>query len=166
MVSYLVFLAFPALMAFAGANDLLTMRIPNKVSLLLLGTFMVAAPLAGFTWNEIGLHLAAGAVTLAAGIVLFALGGFGGGDAKLLGAAAVWIGFDHLVTYIAYVTIFGGALAVILLAYRWMPLVYVKAPEWAWTLHKRGGPIPYGIAIAAAALLIYPETTWLPTLTS
>ena len=51
-------------------------------------------------------------------MVLFGLNLVGGGDAKLLAASALWIGYEQLVPFLLYVTIFGGALALLLLAYR------------------------------------------------
>lgn len=158
MFDYALLLAFPALLAFGGAYDLLTMTIPNRVSLTLVVVFLVVALIAGLSVEQILWHLAAGFVVLAAGIILFAVGGFGGGDAKLLAAAALWIGFDQLVPFLAYVTIFGGALALAILFYRSVPIIGVYAPDWAMKLHKRGTGIPYGIAIACSALLIYPQT--------
>ena len=84
----------------------------------------------------------------------------GGGDAKLLAAAALWLGFDQLVPFLAYVTIFGGALALLLLAYRRCPPARLPLPDWAARLHAKGEGMPYGVAIAAGALSIYPLTSW------
>jgi len=33
--------------------------------------------------------------------------------------------------------------------------------EWAERLHRRGGGVPYGVALAAAALFVYPQTEWM-----
>lgn len=147
-------------MAYAAAMDLLTMTIPNRVSLGLAGAFFLAAPLMGLSLADIGLHLGAGLLVLAASIALFAVGGFGGGDAKLLSAAALWIGFDQLLPFLLYVTVFGGVLALAILYYRRIPVLGIRAPDWAMNLHKRGSGIPYGIAITASALLVFPLTPW------
>jgi prepilin peptidase CpaA len=154
-------------MAFAAAMDLLTMRIPNGVSIALAVTFLVAAPFAGLSLSDVLIHIAAGAVVLAAAIVLYAVGGFGGGDGKLLAAAALWIGFEGLVTYLTFVAIAGGVLAVAILLFRTVPAIEAfPVPEWALKLHRQGTGIPYGIAIAAGALLIYPHTAWFIALAS
>lgn len=158
MFDYALLLVFPALLAFGAAYDLLTMTIPNRVSIALVALFVVVAPVAGVSGHEFLMHFTAGAIVLLGGITLFAIGGFGGGDAKLLAAAALWIGFDQLVDFLAYVTIFGGALAVAILLYRNMPIIGVYMPDWAMKLHRRGTGIPYGIAIAASALMIFPKT--------
>lgn len=158
MFDYALLLVFPALVAFGASYDLLTMTIPNRVSIALVALFMVAALVSGVSGHEFLMHVAAGLIVLLGGITLFAIGGFGGGDAKLLAAAALWIGFDHLVDFLAYVTIFGGALAVAILLYRNTPIIGVYMPDWAMNLHRRGTGIPYGIAIAASALMIFPKT--------
>jgi prepilin peptidase CpaA len=155
---YALLLAFPALVAFGGAYDLLTMTIPNRVSIALVALFLVVAVISGLSTQDILSHLTAGAIVLVAGIVLFAIGGFGGGDAKLLAAAALWIGLDQLVPFLTYVTLFGGVLAIAILLYRNSVLVHPRAPDWAVNLHKQGTGIPYGIAIASSALLIFPQT--------
>jgi prepilin peptidase CpaA len=152
---------FPGVVAFAGAMDLFTMTIPNRVSLALVAAFLVLAPLSGFGMEEMASHLCAGLLVLAVGIVMFALGWFGGGDAKLLAAVALWVGFDSLFAYILYVAVAGGVLVELFLLFRNMPLPRAVIGEgWAHRLHKRDGGIPYGIALAAGALLVYPYTSW------
>jgi prepilin peptidase CpaA len=97
---------------------------------------------------------------LGIGILFFSAGWFGGGDAKLMAAAALWIGFDDLLVYFTQVAILGGVLAIAILAYRRLPATALPGPDWALRLHKSGTGIPYGLAIAGAALWIYPQTAW------
>lgn len=155
-----VLMTFAAIMAFAAAMDLLTMTIPNRVSIALVATFAIAAPLIGLGPHEILSHVGAGLLILAVAFVLFALGGFGGGDAKLLAAGALWIGFDNLLLYLVCVTIFGGILALAILFYRRIPATALPIPDWALRLHDRSCGIPYGIAIASSALFVFPLTPW------
>lgn len=162
---HVLILVFPAVMAFGAAMDLLTMTIPNRITLGLAAAFFFVAPLMGLSIGEIMMHVAVGSLVLIFGILLFAVGGFGGGDAKLLAAAALWIGLDQLVPFLTYVTLFGGALAIAILLYRSNALVHPRTPDWAVKLHKQGTGIPYGIAIASSALLIYPHTSWFASLT-
>ena len=148
-------------MAFAGAMDFFTMTIPNRVSLALIAGFAVVAAMAGAPWMLVANHVAAGLLFLGVGIFMFSMGWLGGGDAKLLAAAALWLGFDSLFPYITLVTILGGALAIGLLAFRNItPPVWLMGQEWALRLHDRRGGIPYGIALAGAALWVYPSTPW------
>ena len=160
MFEYSLLLVFPAIMAFAGATDLLTMRIPNRISVALVAAFFLLAPLMGLPLATIMMHVAAGALVLAAAFVLFAVGGFGGGDAKLLAAGALWIGLDGLLLYLIGVTMFGGLLALAILLFRKAPVDAYPIPAWAYRLHLPKSGIPYGIAIAASALYVYPKTPW------
>jgi prepilin peptidase CpaA len=163
VAGYPLLFVFPFAMAYAAASDLLTMRIANSVSLGLVVAFLVIALIAGMTAEEMLIHFAIGAALLVAGMLLFGLNLVGGGDVKLLAAAGLWIGYDQLAPFLLYVTIFGGALALLLLAYRRFPATALPLPAWAARLHAEGEGMPYGIAIAAGALVVYPLTNW-PTL--
>jgi prepilin peptidase CpaA len=154
-------LSFPVAMAFAAANDLFTMTIPNKISLALIVLFAASALVVGMPLQDAAIHVGVGLAVLVFGFVLFQFNMLGGGDAKLMAAGALWMGIDHVLFFMAYLTIFGGLLAVAILFYRrWIPVHKLKLPGWAVRLHRNGTGIPYGIAIAAAALMLYPETTW------
>ncbi len=152
-------LLFPALMAFAASSDLFTMTISNRITLILVGGFFVLALWTGMSPNDVLWHVGAATAVLAVGFVFFARGWIGGGDAKLAAATALWIGFDHLMAYLLYASIFGGLLTLAIIRFRLMPLPALLADkEWVKRLHQSDGGVPYGIALAAAALLIYPET--------
>ncbi|MBV9956666.1 MAG: prepilin peptidase [Pseudolabrys sp.] len=158
----LLLLLFPALMAFAAASDLLTMTISNRLSLALAGGFVLLAIVTGMDWSAIGLHVGAAFVVLTIAFICFAQGWIGGGDAKLAAATALWFGFDYLLDYLLYASIFGGALTLLLIQFRLLPLPAALARQpWIMRLHEKGGGVPYGIALAAAALAVYPHTGWL-----
>lgn len=159
MISTALLMTFPVAMAFAAANDLFTMRIPNKISLALLAAFACAMAYAQLPMEQVLWHVGIGAAALVVGFTLFAFNLFGGGDAKLLAAGALWMGADFVIPYVAYITIFGGVLCAVILAYRrFVPAQSLALPGWALRLHANGGGVPYGIAIAAAGLAIYPST--------
>jgi prepilin peptidase CpaA len=153
---------FPALMAFAASSDLFTMTISNRITLVLIGGFVALALFIGMPLHDMLVHAGAAAMVLAVTFVFFARGWIGGGDAKLAAATALWLGFDHLVAYLLYASIFGGVLTLAMIKFRLMPLPAALAEqEWVKRLHKLDGGVPYGIALAAAALLIYPDTPWM-----
>jgi len=153
---------FPAIMAFAVSSDLLTMTISNRVSLILTGGFFALALASGMSGTAMLMHVAAGTIVLFAGFVCFARGWVGGGDAKLAAATALWLGFEHLTNYLLYASLFGGALTLLLIQFRMMPLPrMLSGQEWVQRLHERNAGVPYGIALAAAALCIYPDTSWM-----
>jgi prepilin peptidase CpaA len=155
-------LLFPSLMAFAAASDLFTMTISNRVSLTLAVGFLALALLSGMGSYDILWHVGAGAAVLAVAFLCFVMGWVGGGDAKVASAAALWFGFGHLLNYLVYASLFGGALTLLLLQFRQWPLPYPFAGQaWLLRLHAKESGIPYGIALAIGALMIYPETQWI-----
>jgi len=158
-------LLFPALMAFAASSDLLTMTISNRLSLALAGSFFPLTIVIGMSLPAIGMHLAAAALVLAVCFGFFSMGWMGGGDAKLAAVTALWFGFDYLLDYLIYAALFGGALTLLLIQFRKLPLPEALARQsWILRLHETGGGVPYGIALAAAALTVYPKTAWMPAL--
>jgi prepilin peptidase CpaA len=162
-IGFLLFALFPLGMAFAAASDLFTMTISNKLSLGLLAAFLVLVPLTGVDIHTVGMHVVAGSVVLVAGFVLFALGWIGGGDAKFASIVALWLGWGHVVDFVTISAAFGGALTLGLLAFRkWiaLPAFAVNQP-WLERLHDSRTGVPYGIALAAAAMMIYPDTIWI-----
>jgi prepilin peptidase CpaA len=155
-------LFFPALMAFAAASDLFTMTISNRVSLALAAGFLALAVASGMAPSDILMHLAAGSAVLVGAFACFAFGWIGGGDAKVAAGAALWFGFAHLLNYLIYASLFGGVLTLLLLQFRQWPLPYALAGQsWLLKLHAKESGIPYGIALAVGALMIYPETEWI-----
>lgn len=154
-------LAFPFLIIRAAVSDLLTMTIPNKISILLCALFALYVPIIGMGWNDIGLHLAGAGAVFVVCFGLFALGVMGGGDAKLLSAISLWFGWSLLlVEFLLYTAIFGMFLTLAFICVR----PYVVLPGFLgnirWLnllMHPKTG-IPYGLAIAAGALTVYPTS--------
>lgn len=159
MTEAAIFVILPLCLAIAAFSDLFTMTIPNRVSAMLLGAFVVVAPLAGLGLPMIGMHLLAGLTVFLACFTLFALNIMGGGDAKLLTASAVWFGFNSsLMTFLLYVSIFGGVLTLLILMMRKQENAIlasgIPVPHLLFTAKK----IPYGIAIGAGGFLAYPSS--------
>ena len=162
MIDAIKLLLFPAMMAFAASSDLFTMTISNRIAIILVAGFFALAFVSGMSPNDVLSHVAAAFTVLAVAFIFFARGWIGGGDAKLAAATALWLGFEHLLAYLLYASIFGGLLTLLLIRFRLMPLPAALAEqEWVKRLHRLDGGVPYGIALAAAALLIYPETAWM-----
>ena len=158
-------LLFPAMMAFAASSDLLTMTISNRVSLILAGSFFAVAIWSGMPLNEIGMHIGAGLAVLVVTFTFFARGWIGGGDAKLAAATALWLGFDQLLNYLTIASILGGVLTLLIMRFRLMPLPALLADhEWAKRLHRMDAGVPYGIALAIAALWVYSDTPFMKSL--
>ncbi|MCO6187269.1 prepilin peptidase [Rhizobium sp. L1K21] len=154
-----ILVIFPLCMAIAASSDLITMTIPNRVSVILLAGFFVVAPLCGMPLEQIGFHLLAGVAVFAAVFALFALNVMGGGDAKVLAASAVWFGWNEtLVLYLGTVAFVGGFLTFLIVMLRVNENSihatglghYIPKP----ILHAK--KIPYGIAIGIGAFVTYP----------
>jgi prepilin peptidase CpaA len=153
---------FPAMMAFAASSDLFTMTIANKVSLILIGGFVVLAALTGMSAHDMLSHAGVAAAVLVVAFACFTRGWIGGGDAKLAAATVLWLGVGHLADYLVYASLFGGALTLLIIQYRAMPMPQLLlGREWAERLHRPDCGVPYGIALAIAALLVYPQTDWM-----
>jgi prepilin peptidase CpaA len=159
VLEYPVLLVFPIALAYAAAMDLFTMTIPNRVSLALIAGFFAAAILGGMSWMDMLRHIGVGVALLVVAIIMFSQGWLGGGDAKLLAACGLWFGFSQVLDYLIAVALFGGVLSLLILSFRnLIPSVLVTGRDWAERLHDKRSGIPYGIALAAAGLWLYPTS--------
>jgi len=159
MAGTLALLFFPVVMALAASSDLLTMRISNKLVLALVGGFFVLALIARTPLSDLGMNLLCALAVLVVAFTFYALHWVGGGDAKLAAATALWLGFGFTLPYLVYAALLGGALTLIILALRRIPLSPLVARfAFIERLHDAKSGIPYGIALAAAGMLVYVET--------
>lgn len=159
MLSYVLLTVFPLLVAFAAASDLVSMTIPNWVSLLLLVTFAVLAPFVPLSFNDILWHCGLSLLVLAIGFTCFAFGWIGGGDAKFAAVLALWFGPDFTPVFLLITSVAGGVITLAFLELRTLPLPQVFARQpWIMKLHEPTTGIPYGLALSFAALAIYAET--------
>ena len=159
MIHTAILAILPLCLAVAAISDLMTMTIPNRVSLLLALTFLLAAPVAGLSLADVAMHLAAGAAVFAICFGLFAANVMGGGDAKLLTAAAFWFGLNQsLVLFLVYVGFLGGAITLLVLFIRARAdhalALGIRLPASLSSAKK----IPYGLAIGLAGFLAWPES--------
>jgi prepilin peptidase CpaA len=158
-------LIFPAVMAFAASSDFFTMTISNRISFILVAGFVALAVGTGMPFGEMLDHAGAGGLVLAISFTLFLFRQIGGGDAKLAAATALWLGWAHLFDYLLYASLLGGVLTLALIEFRKFALPRTLIGKvWAERLHQPGGGVPYGIALAIAALVVYPSTIWMQTL--
>ncbi len=159
MLTAAILVIFPLCMAVTIFSDLITMTIPNRVSVILLAGFLVVAAFSGLSLVEIGYHLLAGLTVFAVVFALFAINAMGGGDAKVLTASAVWFGFNStLIEFVGTVAFFGGILTVIIVLLRSKEnlLASVGLPASGHLFHSPR--IPYGVAIGIAGFMTYPSS--------
>ena len=138
--------ALALLLVLAGVEDARTREIANWKNIAVA----VLAPLwwwaNGLTlWPEVALQLGVASLVFAFFAGAFALGQMGGGDVKLIGALALWLPVQPLIWMLLWMSLLGGGLTLLLVAEKRI---------------RRGGKpleIPYGVAIAIAALLVLRE---------
>jgi prepilin peptidase CpaA len=148
---------FAGLMATAAVEDFRRLIIPNAVPAglcLLWPVYLVTTPVALAT---VLAALGCAAAVLLVGALLFSRGLIGGGDVKLLTAATLWAGAAATPMLLMLTGLLGGLLCLVLLT----PLGTQFAAAGQLVLHrasgvgegKRPAVVPYGVAIAAAALI-------------
>jgi prepilin peptidase CpaA len=129
------------MMIAAAISDLRSRTISNELNAaiaLLAIPFWIATGLA--LWPDVPVQFGAafGVFLIFAG--LFAIGGMGGGDVKMIGAVMLWIPVPLFLPMLTIMAIAGGILSALM-------LIYMK-------LRPSDKPVevPYGVAIAAAGL--------------
>jgi prepilin peptidase CpaA len=136
----------------AAAWDLRTRRIPNWLCASLFISGIIASVARGGC--EGAVDAACGCVLLALPyILLFAFAGGGAGDAKLMGAAGVWLGLDNAVWTLLAVSLSGAALGLMLAVYR--KQLRAVAANMA-TIAMSGGMILFGRVKVADARSVLP----------
>jgi len=150
-------LGFAALMVLAAVEDLRRLVIPNALtlSLCVLWPFYVfATPTLIATLGA----LACAAAIFLVGALLFSRGYMGGGDVKLLAVAVLWAGPARVVPFLLLTGVLGGMLALFLLIPPGAHLVSLTraklGPGDASLKSGLATPVPYGVAIAAAAMIV------------
>lgn len=155
-----IFAFFPTLMALSASMDLLTFTIPNRICVALALGYVIFAALLGVPAVEILLNMSCGLAILLITFAMFNFGLIGGGDAKLAAATAAWLGWATILDYGLAAAIFGGILTLILLGLRRVPLPAMLARHaWLARLHNASAGVPYGIALAAAGLMQFPNSS-------
>lgn len=152
---------FPALMVAAALNDVREFKIPNKFVAILIVAWPLAAVQVGVPMADALVTIAVSALVFAMGFGLFAAGKLGAGDVKLLAAATLWVGAGQAAMFLFATTLAGAALAIFLLRFRKFPLpAFAMEHQWALEMHARQKAMPYGVAIAVGALVVWPKTAF------
>jgi prepilin peptidase CpaA len=152
---------FPLAVVYAGLMDIVTMKIRNLLVLAVAAVWLVLAPIAGFSLAELAQNIAVGGLVFAITFTFFAMGWIGGGDAKLATVTALWFDPQHALMYFIYASLLGGLLTLAIVQFRTMmvPSALVRVP-WIMRLHEKTAGVPYGAAMAPAALIVFPQTAW------
>ncbi|HEY5107125.1 MAG TPA: prepilin peptidase [Caulobacteraceae bacterium] len=159
LLQTLLFCLFAALVVFAAVRDAVSYTIPNWVSAALVAIAIPTALILGVPTQAILAAVIVAVVLLGAGMVMFALKWMGGGDAKLMAAAALWIGLPGIASFFLYTGLAGGILALGLIGARsaFLRPFAASGPAWVGRLATPGAAAPYGVAIAMGALAAFPH---------
>lgn len=155
------------LLALAALQDSIQLKISNLICGAVLLLAIVVVVLVGFRL-DLWQNFLVFAATLTVGTMLFSAGKLGGGDVKLFACTVFWFDFSGAMWLLLSVAIAGGVLAMLIIALRsfgWSEAMQQRA-----VILRRKAGIPYGVAIAAGALLsvsmmgphqpIDPRTNW------
>ncbi|TPG22468.1 peptidase [Sphingomonas koreensis] len=146
ILSMILLCALALLLVSAGIEDVRKREIANWKN----AAVALLAPLWWFAtgvslWPGVAFQLGLAALVFAIFVGAFALGQMGGGDVKLIGALALWFPLQPLVWLLVVMSLLGGVLTLLLLAERW------------WSKKQAEIEVPYGVAIAIAALFALRE---------
>lgn len=139
------------LLTAAAVQDGLQLRISNLLSGAVAISALVAMALSD-PGRDLWQNFLLFALVLSIGTFLFASGIMGGGDIKLLAAAALWFDLTSGWKLLVVIALVGGVEALLLILLR--RLRWSQASQEKFLLLRRGEGIPYGIAIALGVALL------------
>lgn len=166
MIGFIIFL-FGVLVTLgmcgmAAWSDFRGFRIPNIVSLVILGAFVVAYGVLTLTGQRETVffspmsHIGAALIIFMITGFMFALKQLGAGDSKFATVIALWVGLPGLVPFLFYMAMSGGVVAALsLFLKKWKPIK--NAPQGSWIAKAQEGhpSVPYGIALAVGAFAAF-----------
>jgi prepilin peptidase CpaA len=160
LVPALLLAAFPAGVIAAALKDAVSFTIPNWISVAIVLAFFPAALAVHLPLSALGVCAMAAGAALVCGMGMFALGWCGGGDAKLLAACALWLGWPGSMTFMLATGVAGGLLAAGLITARKGAIgsLIAAGPGWLGRLLRPDEDLPYGLAIAVGALAAFPSS--------
>jgi prepilin peptidase CpaA len=162
----------PVLLIIAGASDVLSLRIPNWLTLLTAISFFPMSLATGMPLAEFEMHLLVGAALFLCGFLFFQLGLFGGGDAKLMAAAGLWFGTAQTMPFLFITAMSGGLLAVIVGTWSIITMHWdihasdVKLGSIGKRILGLKPNVPYGLAFAVGGIIAFRDSWWMHQIVS
>lgn len=152
VVATFLLLALVLCLVSAGVEDARTRNIANWKN----AAIALAAPAWWWAnglalWPDVAIQIGIAALVFAFFVGAFAIGQMGGGDVKLIGALALWLPFQSLLSAIVLMTLLGGALTLLMVADQW-----VRSGQGMPRLTR---PVPLGALVAlvgGVVLLVWP----------
>lgn len=154
-------------MVIAGFADVATLRIPNRLLAVATIGFFPFALMTGMPGWMLALHLLSASVLLAIGYGLFMCGVLGGGDAKMMAVAGLWLGYPCSILFVVFSVLAGGLLAGAAGLWCWINLEgRLRSDRMNRVFSSFVPNLPYGFALAAGAILATPFSWWMRIATS
>ena len=167
MLEQLSITLLPVLLIIAAVGDVVSLRIPNWLTILIAVLFIPMALLTGMPAQEFGMHILAGALLFGFGFIFFQFGLFGGGDAKLMAAAGLWFGTAQTLPFLFWTAVAGGLLAAVLGTYSMVMMSWEiherveSENSWRAKFNSLKPNIPYGLAFAIGGIIAFRDTWWM-----
>jgi len=140
----ILLVALGLLLVSAGIEDARMRTIANWKNAAIAGLAPLWWIATGLSpWPDMALLLLSGVVVFALFALAFHFGMMGGGDVKMLGALALWLPLQPLVWLLILMSLIGGLLTVVMMI------------EHRWRKSESPLEIPYGVAIAIAAIVVF-----------
>ncbi len=147
--------AVGGLLLLAAWTDVTSYRISNWISISVVALFAAFAVMAQLPLNDVISHLASGAAVFAVGLALFAAGKLGGGDAKLLAAVSLWVGWEALLEFMLAVSLCGAMVSLIVIALRSrLVAAIIHGKGYRPAILDPNSGAPYAVAIAGGFFFI------------
>ena len=145
ILSYALVAALVLILLSAGIEDARRREIANwknaAIALMAPAWWFVQ----GYGWSEAGIQFVIALAVFAVFVGAFHVGWMGGGDVKMIGALALWLPGQGVLSMLVAMSVIGGVLTLIMMLDHWRR----KAPGAVET--------PYGVAIAMASMIALSE---------
>jgi prepilin peptidase CpaA len=161
----------PVLLIVAATSDMMSLRIPNWLTILIAALFFPMALITGMPIHDFGMHLLAGLGLFAVGFIFFQFGIFGGGDAKLMAAAGLWFGTTQSLPFLFMTVMAGGVLALIVGIWSAISISWEIEGDNKFTksfgekIRGLKPNVPYGFAFAIGGILAFKDSWWMQSFT-
>lgn len=151
---------------FSAWSDMRGLRIPNLCNLLValaaVGA-LLASHMAGVAvmenWRA---HALAAAILFGLTFLMFLARALGAGDSKMAAAFGLWAGLTGLIPFVFYMTMLGGLVGLAALVLRHVrPFRNPEPGGWIARIQAGENKIPYGVALAGAAFIMFWEHGYL-----
>lgn len=162
IIANIAALSFVGFLIYAAINDIRSFTITNKLNIVFAACFLLFFFPLGLGFKGLAIHFGTALAAFAIGFLLFAIGAWGGGDAKLIAATAFWLGPNAMLGYAIFTALAGGILAIILLISRFFAKKYglPKKPRWARQILRKRAQVPYGVALCVGGIFAVFNANW------